>query len=329
MHQRPGTRLLQGIFNIVPTPTVKEGSLLELSDSVDHVETRQMVRMLIDGGVDGLMTNGTFGEGATVTEPELYQFVNDIVTEAQGAVPIFAGATTNSTRETINRSKELMRLGADGLFLGRPMWSRTDDETILAFYRDVADAVDGAPIVIYDNPEVFKGKISPKVYRGLAAIPNIIGAKYVGISGQFLADVEACGDDLALLPVEEHWYYARRWVGDLAPAFWTGSGNCGMSPLIALRNAVLASDDEGALRITNEIRHAMAPLFPDGSFAKFSTYNVALEKARFAAAGLIDPGRVRPPYDHVPPAYLRGAQEAGHRWAALHLAYSAAPLLST
>lgn len=55
------------------------------------------------------MTNGTFGEAATLSQDELEKFVAEVLREAGGAVPVFAGAT--------------------GLFLGRPMWSQCDDAT--------------------------------------------------------------------------------------------------------------------------------------------------------------------------------------------------------
>jgi len=67
------------------------------------------------------MTNGTFGEGATLTEPEWRKFNETVIRTVNGRVPVFAGATTLNTRDTIRRSKELMEMGATGLFLGRPM----------------------------------------------------------------------------------------------------------------------------------------------------------------------------------------------------------------
>lgn len=321
MQPRIGTGELRGIFNILPTPTVKHGSLLDLDDTVDYHETRHNVRVLVDGGVDGVLTNGTFGEAPTLTERELYGFNECVVKEVAGAVPVFAGATAMNTRDTISRARTLVDIGANGVFLGRPMWCESDDATILHYYSDVAEALPGTPIIAYDNPEAFKGKISPSLYRSLAQIPTIIGAKYVGISGQYLADVEACGDQLVIMPVETDWYYARRWVGERAPAVWSGSGNCGMGPLVALREAVAGHDDAAAERLTAEMREANATLFPRGNFKDFSRYNIPLEKARFAAAGLVNPGRPRPPYDQVPEEFLRGAQEAGRRWAALQLKY--------
>ena len=76
--------------------------------------------------------------------------------------------------------------------------------------------------------------------------------------------------------------------------------------------------------LAEEIRASYSTLMPDGDFSLFSPYNIPLDKARIAAAGLVDPGPARPPYQLCPPSYLEGAAEAGRRWAALQQKYAAA-----
>lgn len=315
---------LKGVFNILPTPAITNASLLTSDDTVDYEATTRLVRAVVDGGADGIMTNGTFGEAATLSFDELERFVARVVDEVGGAVPVFAGATALGTRETIRRGRALLALGASGLFLGRPMWCECDDATIVGFYSDVAEALPDAPVIVYDNPEVFKGKISTAVYRELAKIPTVIGSKYIALTPVYEADVEACGDDLTIMPLDVDWHSARRRVGEAARAVWSGSGNCGMAPLVALREAIFAGDDEAALAVTADMAHSFETFFPNGSFHDFSLYNIPLEKARFAAGGLVDPGPPRPPYHFVPEEYLEGAREAGRRWAALQHKYAAA-----
>jgi len=314
---------IKGVFNILPTPAIKTGSLLTADDTVDYEATTRLVRTVVDGGADGIMTNGTFGEAATLSFDELERFVARVVKEVGGAIPVFGGATALGTRETIQRGRALLALGVSGLFLGRPMWCECDDSTIVGFYTDVAEALPDAPIIIYDNPEVFKGKISTAVYRELAKIPGVVGSKYIGLTPVYEADVEACGDDLTIMPLDVDWLNARRRVGDVARSVWTGSGNCGMAPLVALREAILTGDEEAALAVTADMAHSFETFFPNGSFHDFSLYNIPLEKARFAAAGIVDPGPPRPPYHFVPEEYLEGAREAGRRWAVLQQKYAA------
>jgi len=312
---------LTGIYNILPTPAIKNVSLLTCDDTVDYEATTRLVRAVVDGGADGIMTNGTFGEAATLSFDEIERFVARVVDEVAGAVPVFAGATALSTRETIRRGRALLNLGASGLFLGRPMWCECDDATIVGFYNDVAEMLPDTPLIVYDNPEVFKGKISTAAYAELAKIPAIIGAKYVALTSDYEADVEACGDAITIMPLEMDWLSARRRVGEAARAVWTGSGNCGMAPLIALREAIFSGNEDAANSVTADIVHTFETFFPNNSFHDFSLYNIPLEKARFAAAGVIDPGPARPPYHLVPQEYLDGARVAGRRWATLQQKY--------
>jgi len=313
---------VRGVYNIIPTPAIKGADRFDAVDTVNYDETVKLVNMLIDNGVDAILTNGTFGEGATLTEEELYGFVRKVVETAAGRVPVFAGATTLNTRDTIRRGKALVELGAAGLFIGRPMWCECDDATIIRFYNDVAEALPDTPFIIYDNPEAFKGKLSSNAYKELAKIPNIIASKYIAVGPQYLEDVAACDDHILIMPMEADWLQANKLTGNKATACWTGSGNCGMAPLLALKNAIFAARNEDAERITSEIKYTLATLFPNNSFKEFSKYNIPLEKARFTAGGLINAGPARPPYHLIPDEYLKGAMEAGRRWAELHRKYS-------
>jgi 4-(2-carboxyphenyl)-2-oxobut-3-enoate aldolase len=308
--------------NILATPATPDADRWDCEDSVDYAETVRLVNMLVDTDVDALMTNGTFGEGATLTEPEWRRFNQTVVEAVDGRVPVFGGATTLNTRDTIRRAREMMAMGFTGLFLGRPMWQQMDDDAIVGYYSDVAEALPDAPVILYDNPEAFKGKLSPLVYSKLAKIPNIVGAKYLAIGPQYMADLAAVGDNIALMPLDSDWYFADRWAPGKARATWTGSGNCGMAPLATLRDAMDAGDSETARRITLELRSAYATLFPRGDFHEFSLYNIQLEKARFNAAQLINAGPCRPPYQFLRPDYAQGAQLVGEAYAALQKKYA-------
>jgi 4-(2-carboxyphenyl)-2-oxobut-3-enoate aldolase len=236
-------------------------------------------------------------------------------------VPLFAGATTLNTRDTITRARVLREMGAGGLFLGRPMWCESDDDTIVDFYRSVAEALPEMAIVVYDNPEAFKGKISPRAYARLAEIPQIVAAKYIAIGPWYLADVAAVKGRIRLLPIDQDWYHAWRWAPDAALACWSSSATCGPEPITALRQAIENNDAGRAAAITEEMRRAMQPFFPHGDFHIFSRYNIPLVKIRIDTAGYMKAGPCRPPYHHVPAEYAEGAREAGRRWASLREKY--------
>lgn len=315
---------LTGVVGIVPTPATPDAGRWDAENTVNVDVTAAMIRGVVNS-VDALITMGTFGEGATLTEREALTFTGTVATECDGRIPIFAGATTLHTRDTISLGRRLLDAGATGLFLGRPMWCALDGDSTIRFYSDVAEALPDVPVILYDNPSAFKGKIASDVYARLAEIPTLIGAKYPPLGPQYADDVEACGDGLRLLPMDADWLDAHRKVGERARACWTPSTACGTGPLVRLKDAMAKADWDSAETVSAGIKRTYETLMPGGDFSKFSLYNIPLDKARIAAAGVIDPGPARPPYQSAPKAYLDGAVEAGRRWAELCTDYQGVP----
>ena len=311
-----------GIVGILPTPATADAARWDAENTVNLAETEKMVRIVLDARVDILMTTGTFGECATLTWNELREFVDCVVSTTKGARPVFAGVTTLNTRDTIQRWRDLIAIGADGLFVGRPMWLAMDDTAIVRFYHDIAEALPGVPLVAYDNPVAFKGKISSAVYQALADIPEIVAAKHVG-GPTLLSDMRTVGNKIRILPLEIDWYSAAQELPELARACWSGGVACAPAPIVALADAVRAKDWPLAQTITEKLRWAVTPMFPGGDMSKFMDYSIPLGHVRFAAAGLIDPGPTRPPYLEAPQAYVAGSKECGQRWAVLQREFTA------
>jgi 4-(2-carboxyphenyl)-2-oxobut-3-enoate aldolase len=318
---------INGIVGIVPTPATEDASRWDAVQTVDLDETARMIEMVVTGGTDVLLTNGTFGECATLTADELYAFVDTVVQTVAGRIPVFGGATTLNTRDTVTRARKLASLGVDGLFLGRPMWLPLDEQQLVQYYRDVAEAVPDMALIVYDNPGAFKGKISARAYSELATIPQVVAAKHIGLllgGGAFIEDQKAVGNRIRLLPLENDWHYAAQLFPDLVTACWSGNVACGSGPLVALKTAVTARDWTEAEAIAAQLDWALEPLFPDGSFELFMRYSIQIDNAEFDAAGLIRPGPTRPPYHHAPERVLESGRECGRRWRTLHDRYTLA-----
>jgi 4-(2-carboxyphenyl)-2-oxobut-3-enoate aldolase len=278
-----------------------------------------MVTGIIEAGIKILMTTATFGEVATLTWDELQAFA-DCVIRSAAPRPVFAGVTTLNTRDTIDRARTLVQMGAAGIFAGRPMWTRLNDRQIVRYYQDVAAALPGVPLVIYDNPRAFRGKISTEVYGALAAIPEIIAARQAG-GRETEENIEALGDKMRFLVHDQHWYPAARRFPERALACWSGNVACGPGPVAALSRAVLARDWVAAEAIHARLAWAGETMYPAGDLETFADYSIQLCHVRLQAAGFIDPGPCRPPYLGVPDEYVAGAQEVGRRWKALHEQY--------
>lgn len=305
---------VRGIWAIMPTPTVPGAQDPACAFAVDLDETRRVVELLIQNGVDAIMINGTFGEAPTLREEEWKSFTRTVVETAAGRVPICAGTTTLNTRTTIERAKYARDIGAQGMLLGRPMWCELSAESMVVFYRHVAEAVPELGIIVYDNPEAFKGRIPPSVYQQLADIPQIVGAKYLSIDSMYRACMKAVDGRIRLMPLDNEWYYASVWYPKEALACWSGSPNCDPLPLVLLRNALFSGDYSRAAALTEKIAWTYEKLFPNGNFHDFSLYNIPLEKERMNAAGFIKAGPTLPPYHVIPNEYVEQAHETGRRW---------------
>lgn len=311
-----GMNDIKGVVGIVPTPATADAEDWRAENTIEVDQTVKMVNAVIDAGIDVLMTTGTFGECATLTWDELRTFTDCVVKTVAGRRPVIIGVTTLNTRDTITRAREIMSLGADGLFIGRPMWLALDDAGIVRFYQDIAAALPGVPIVAYDNPSAFKGKISPAAYKALADIPEIIASKHVG--GPDLAkDMAAIGDRMRLLPLEIDWVDIAKEFPTRALACWSGSVACAPTPIVALSRAVLSQDWAAAAAISEKLNWAVRAMFPGGELSKFMDYSIPLGHVRFKEAGLFEPGPARPPYMSAPADYVEGSRVCGQRWAQL------------
>jgi dihydrodipicolinate synthase/N-acetylneuraminate lyase len=254
---------------------------------------------------------------ATLTLEEWQTFarvVAETSREAAPDMPVFIGATTLGSRETVDRIRFLRDLGMHGAFLGRPFWSQLGPETLVRYYEDIADAFPDMSFVLYDNPEAFKGPIPPPAYARLAKHPGIIGVKYSLITPKFRSDVVAVGKDLRILPIEADWLVARTLYPDLMPGCWSSSACCGPEPAVALRDAFEEDDFETAQWLTGRIEWTYDVFLARANFPEFSRYNIPLEKVRFDEAGFVKAGPTRAPYHVVPDEYMEGARENGRRW---------------
>lgn len=321
---RLSTEDILGVVGIVPTPANPGADRWDAANTVNLAETEKMIDAVVAAGIEIVMTTGTFGECATLTWGELQDFTDCVVRTTRKRAPVFAGVTTLNTRDTISRGRTLLELGADGLFVGRPMWLPLDDQAIVRFYRDLAEAMPGVPLVAYDNPLAFKGKISTEAYRQIAAIPEVVAAKHVG-GPSLEGDLLAVGKGLRILPLEPDWCGLAEKHPDLAKACWSGSVACAPAPIAALSRAILAREWPRAHELTRRIAWAMETMFPGGDLARFMNYSIQLGHVRFAAAGLIDPGPTRSPYVGAPEEFVAGSVECGRRWAQLQREFTGAP----
>jgi len=318
---------IHGTWVIMPTPATANASDWRAERTVDLQETARIVEALIDAGVNGILSHGTFGECATLTWDEKRDFIATVVETVRGRVPFFCGTTALNTREVVRQTRAALDVGVDGTMLGVPMWCKMEVASAVQFYQDVAEACPAAAIAVYANPEAFKFEFPRPFWSQVAQIPQVVTAKYLGI-GTLDLDL-TLNKSIRFLPHEDDYYAAARIAPERMTAFWSSGAMCGPATAVRLRDAVAEAKISGDWTLAKEISDAMrkadATLFPKGDFAEFSKYNIGLEKERMNAAGWLKAGPCRPPYHVVPEPYLEGARLSGKAWAALHTRYALEP----
>lgn len=308
---------ISGVFAVVPTPALDNAADVEATSTIDVPESERMIRKLLADGIDGILTNGTLGEMPTLMLEEWRTFA-EVVAETVAATdpdfPLFIGATTPNTRDTVERVSYLHDLGVRGVFFGRPMWCELGPKALVDFFQDIADAFPDISMVLYDNASAFKGPIETPVYEQLAHIPQVVGVKYPPLTSKYHADMEVVKDRIRLMPIEFDWLQTHILHPEHATACWSSSAACGPAPTTYLRDVLRFGDLDAARWITHRIDWTYQNFLTRKSHHEFTRYNIPLEKLRFDEAGYVKAGPARPPYSHLPDEYQEETRDNARRW---------------
>jgi 4-hydroxy-tetrahydrodipicolinate synthase len=177
--------------------------------SLDEDTLRRLVRRQIDAGINFLVPCGTTGESPTLTRTEHLRVVEVTLEEAQGKVPVVAGAGGYNTAEVIHLAKELETLGVDGILSVTPYYNKPTQEGLYQHYRAIASAV-ALPIIVYSVQGRTGINVEPATLKRLAAIDNIAGVKEASGNIAQIANIlnqvperfaVLSGDDALTIPV--------------------------------------------------------------------------------------------------------------------------------
>lgn len=110
-----------------------------------------LVERQIAGGTDWLVPCGTTGESPTLTREEHRRVLEAVIARAAGRCPVMAGTGTNSTTETVRRTREAAAAGANAALIVTPYYNRPTPEGLFRHFAKVAESTD-LPIVLYNVP---------------------------------------------------------------------------------------------------------------------------------------------------------------------------------
>jgi 4-hydroxy-tetrahydrodipicolinate synthase len=143
---------------------------------LDHQALEKLLEFHIEQGTDAIVSVGTTGESATLTEKEHCTVIKEMVEIVNGRIPVIAGTGANSTLEAIALTKCAKKVGADACLLVTPYYNKPTQEGLYQHYKAVAEAVD-IPQILYNVPGRTACDMLPETIIRLAPIENIIGVK--------------------------------------------------------------------------------------------------------------------------------------------------------
>jgi 4-hydroxy-tetrahydrodipicolinate synthase len=278
MRSDPG-RPFGRVLTAMVTPFDAEGAL-------DLKRAEELAAHLVERGNDGLVLNGTTGEGPTTTDEEKAELVRAVVAAVGERATVVAGAGTYDTAHSIRLARAAEQAGAHGLLVVTPYYSRPPQEGLRRHFTAVADA-SGLPVMLYDIPPRSVVPIELATLQRLAEHPRIVAVKDArgdlphGVKALATTDLAYySGDDPMNLP----------WLAVGAAGFVSVTGHVVADHLRALHAAFEAGDHARA----REINTALLPV----SRAMDRVGGVVFAKAALRLVGL-DVGEPRLP---LPPA---------------------------
>ncbi len=158
-----------GVFPAITTQLHKDGSI-DLDGTAAHAE------VLIKSGIKGLIFLGSLGENQPMSGEEKRRVMEAMVKVVNGRVQVLSGVAETSTAEAVRYTRDVEKLGADGVMLMPAMLYKGDPDETLAHFRTVAKST-GLPIMIYNNPISYANDITPELFAKLADQKNFVALK--------------------------------------------------------------------------------------------------------------------------------------------------------
>ncbi len=154
-------------------------------DEIKGEPRRTVISTLIDrfiqAGVNGLFILGTTGEGNLMEPTERKVFaetVIEVIEEANAHLPVIVHTGHDRTETAIELSRHAKVTGAIAVAISAPSHYHLDRTELEKHFLNIAEAIDGHPVLLYDIPLAKGNPLSGNLLARLnEQMPNIVGAK--------------------------------------------------------------------------------------------------------------------------------------------------------
>ena len=279
------SRILSGSIPALVTPFRADGA-------VDDAAFRDLVEWQIAEGASALVACGTTGEAATLTAAEHFELVRVCVEQADGRVPVIAGAGSNDTRVATGNVRAAKEAGADAALVVAPYYNRPNQEGIYRHFAVLAQVAE-LPLILYNVPARTVTDVEPTtVARIVTEFPDKVVA--IKDSSGVLARVSEhralLGADFTQLTGNDETALAFNALGGAGCISVTAN----VTPRLCarLQAACQAGDYPEALALQDRLYPLHAALFSDASPgpAKYALSRLRREFPAGLRLPMIEPG---------------------------------------
>jgi trans-o-hydroxybenzylidenepyruvate hydratase-aldolase len=185
--------------------------------------------------------------------------------------------------------RALKDIGADGAFVGLPLWQTPTIENAVQFYADLGAAVPDMPIMVYANSRFFKSSFPTIFWERLAKrAPTVVVTKISYGIANLLEDRGSPGIALTSCLERAH-LRAYKMAGRKITAVWSSGGAMGPEPIVALR-----MPSKRRCEAVEEIGKILTPCPRRAARrmgCRFPQYNIQVNRYQANAAGTSRPVR--------------------------------------
>lgn len=222
---------------------------------VDFDGLGRLIDHVAEGGVEYVVSLGTTGETATLSETEKKEVLSFTVKHAAGRIPVVAGIGGNDTRSLIAAMESYPLVGVSAILSVSPYYNKPSQEGIFRHYQALG-AVSPLPLILYNVPGRTGGNMKAATTLRIAnEVSNVIGIK------------EASGDFTQVMQI----------IAGAPKGFSVISGDDNLTfPFIALgMNGVISVSGQGFPRIfSGMVRDALAGKTEQARLAHYRLFKV-------------------------------------------------------
>ena len=161
---------LHGIFPPIPTPFIK--------GEIAYDQLAANIEKWRKTGLKGLVAMGSNGEYVYLSPEEKRKFVAKVVELTPDHMQVIAGTGCESTKETIDLTRDCADIGANAALVVSPHYygGRMNEAALHAYFTTVADQ-SPIPILLYNVPKFTHINLTVGLVAQLSRHPNIAGIK--------------------------------------------------------------------------------------------------------------------------------------------------------